>query len=107
MYKNISACMFGNDKQNALRTHSCRKGGSTSLMAAGGNETEVRLLGHWSLGVLNFYLTTPPEKFAELQLKMAEWAQKVIRSPEFVRPLEISYSTALTWFRRSLLFQKF
>ena len=90
MYKSIATCMFGKEKQNVLRTHSCRKGGSTTLMAAGGIETEVRLLGRWSLGVLNFYLSTPPERFAELQLKMARWALGVISSPEYVRPLNIS-----------------
>ena len=99
LYKSLSCCLFGEMNSSAVRTHSARKGGASSLLAAGGDQTEVRLLGRWSLGVLDFYIATEPEKFVELHKRMAEWAERMMEAPEYVAPLEIILGF-LVWFRK-------
>ena len=89
LYKSLSRCLFGDTGAGAIRTHSARKGGASSLLAAKGDQTEVRLLGRWSLGVLDFYIATEPSKFVELHIRMAQWAESMLKAPSYVSPLEI------------------
>ena len=103
LYKSLSKCLFGESKVGAIRTHSARKGGASSLMAAKADQTDVRLLGRWSLGVLDFYIATEPEKFVKLHIRMAEWAESMLKAPSYVSPLSVklgftgSGSTGKPW----------
>ena len=46
MFSQVSVCLFGEKESKCLRTHSARKGGTSSLMAVEGTNTDdVRLLG--------------------------------------------------------------
>ena len=94
MFGAISEILFQKKGGANLRTHSLRKGGATSLMAARKSVTEVRLLGRWSLKVLNFYLSTEPHRFVEMQQAMARWAENIIKDPRYIEPLHTYY----TWF---------
>ena len=91
MFNSLAVALFTEEKARVLRSHSLRKGGATTGSACGLNESEVRLIGRWSLRILNFYVTTTTDQFIYFHKKMANWALERVQEPKFVKPLEIRF----------------
>ena len=52
-----------------IRTHLRRRGGASDLFDAGVSIRDIKLVGHWSFGVLDSYLSWTPAQIAQIQLK--------------------------------------
>ena len=91
MDERISEIIFGKDNKRVVTSHSTRKDGATSAHAAGPLDHEVRILGHWSIGILDYYEQTQPEKFRHMHSSIAKWALKVYKERVYIAPVIRSY----------------
>jgi len=83
----IASIIFGKDNKNAIKSHSSRKGGATSYSEAGLTDQEIRILGRWSIGILDFYKQTTPRKFSEMHRTMAAWAVQAFKDGKYIAPV--------------------
>ena len=59
-----------------FRSHLRRKGGASDLFDAGVPIKDIKVVGHWSMGVLKPYLSWTSEQIAALQLQGIIRAEK-------------------------------
>ena len=52
-----------------FRSHLRRKGGASDLYDAGIATTQIKIIGHWSLEVLDVYIKWDPAEIARAQLE--------------------------------------
>ena len=86
-----------------FRSHLRRRGGASDLFDAGVPITDIKVIGHWSMGVLDAYLSWSPALIAELQLKGILRAEKRSENnwPSRIM-MSLSYpSCVLTFFSHS------
>ena len=87
-----------------FRSHLRRRGGASDLFDAGVSLTDIKVVGHWSIGVLDAYLSYKESTLALIQKKgilRAElrstnhWASKImVRRISYKRRLTQFYSSA-------------
>ena len=84
-YENVRAAdlartsHLGYERHN-FRAHLRRKGGASDLFDAGIPTDQIKIIGHWSLGVLDAYLRWDPKEIAKAQLKGIKRAELRIRN---------------------------
>jgi hypothetical protein len=59
---------LGYDRHN-FKSHLRRKGGASDLFDAGIPTDKIKIIGHWSIGVLDVYLRWDPKEIAKAQIK--------------------------------------
>ena len=73
---NLEVCkmIFGPKNDRLVKSHSLRKGGATSFHESGACDFDVRPIGRWSVGNLDFYVAASPHYFVALNKTLAVWS---------------------------------
>ena len=87
---NTEVCLilFGEGSDRLVKSHSYRKGGASSYCAARIDSFDVKLIGRWSVGTLDFYLTVAPGTFVKLNHTMSLWALMAFETDLYVPPVQ-------------------
>ena len=96
--RKIATIIFGKEHEFVVKSHSSRKCDVTSAHNVGLSGTDVRLLGRWGLGILDFYAQTTPSKFVLIHKEIAKWAIRAFHQDKYVPPVVRDHSSALVCF---------
>jgi hypothetical protein len=66
-----SVCRAANIPVSTTKPHSFRKGGATTLAAAGFSDTDIMYMGNWKSNAFRAYIVTPLARRAEIMAGMA------------------------------------
>ena len=63
-----------------FRSHLRRKGGASDIFDARISKTKIKVIAHWSIGILDVYIEWDPSELAKAQLAGIERAELRIKN---------------------------